>query len=214
MKRINWHDRQAGDIGLVQLHGLAADLIVDFERQLHPEYQGTFVPSHAFIVNTDDLVIEATLSLWQNSVAALNPASEYDGYEIELWRIERTPEQIDAAFKMFVATYAHDGYGLVDLVGFAIEAVARRAGIKAHNPILWSYVCSQAALLFLRYPSAERWPNEVEIRDCDPLQLKLWCEAHPGLCAQCEAGSYLLCDGAGRCECDLCVPLDLRIRDS
>ncbi|SRR5579884_676568 len=176
MKPIDWQDRQAGDIGLVRLHSLMGDLIVDFERRLHPDYQGDFIPSHAFVVHDRDLVIESALNFNQNSVAALNPASEYDNCELRLWRIERTPEQITNALKAFLATYAHDGYGLLDLFGFALEACEHCVGLKASNAILVSYVCSQAALLFLRYPAGERWPWMVNLRDCDPLKLEICCE--------------------------------------
>lgn len=31
-----------------------------------------------------------------------------------------------------------------------------------------------------------------------------------GLCVACDQARHMFCDGAGQCECDLCVPFDLR----
>src|SRR5262249_36793239 len=98
---------------------------------------------------------------------------------VQLWRIERTKEQTEQALNTFIVEYAKDGYGFLNLLGFALEAVMRHLGNpKARNPILLSYVCSQAALLFLRYPAGEKWPVTADLRDCDPLALLMLCEAH------------------------------------
>jgi hypothetical protein len=159
MKLVRWEDRQAGDIGLVRVNNLMGDLIASFISEIHEEYKGGFVPSHAFIMGHGDMVIESGLSWNEDSVAALNPASEYVKAPVQLWRIERTSEQSEEALSTFFVQYAKDGYGFLNLLGFAIEAMARHLGNpKARNPILLSYVCSQAALLFLRYPAAEKWP--------------------------------------------------------
>jgi hypothetical protein len=36
-------------------------------------------------------------------------------------------------------------------------------------------------------------------------------EAIMNLCPACEEARHMFCDGAGQCECDLCVPYELRI---
>ena len=172
MKRINWEQRQPGDVILVRAHGLLPDLIADFEAELHTEYRGGFVPTHAAIMAEGDMLIESALSLHQDSVAAINPASEYASLPVQVWRIERNVADVESALREFVKEYAKDGYGLLDLLGFAVEAVRRHLGNPlARNPVLVSYVCSQAALLFLRMPAVEKWPLKVDLRTCDPLAL-------------------------------------------
>ena len=137
------------------------------------------MPTHCFIMSHEDMVIEAGLSFNEDSVATINPASEYVNLPVQLWRIDRTPEQRTEALDTFVLQYAKDGYGLFNLFGFAVEATMRHLGNpKARNPILLSYVCSQAALLFLRYPATEKWPLLADLRDCDPLALLMLCEAN------------------------------------
>ena len=179
MQLIQWHERQPGDIVLVALQGLFGNLIKEFVAEIHPEYKGSFVPSHAAIMAPDDMVIEAGLSWNEDSVAAVNPASEYANVPVQVWRIERSEPEIMDALSRFHGVYAGLGYGFLNLIGFAIEAVMRHLGNpKARNPILLSYVCSQAALLFLRYPAAEKWPLTAGLRDCDPLALLMLCEEH------------------------------------
>jgi hypothetical protein len=179
MKQVAWDDRAPGDVGLVRLTDLMGDLIVDFEREMHPEYHGQFIPSHAFIAADHDMVIEASLRRTEDSVAAINPASEYEHLEKMLWRIDRTETQVEAALKEYLREYAGEGYGFLNLLGFALEAMGRHLGNpKARNPILLSYICSQGVLLFLRLPSNEKWPATADLRDCDPLALQLLCIAN------------------------------------
>jgi hypothetical protein len=180
MKQVEWQERTPGDVGFVRLDGLMADLIVEFEEMMHPEYFGTpFRPSHAFIVGDHDTVIEATLTLTQDSLATIHDAHEYDGVPVMLFRLERTAAQTGVALKEFLTHYMAEGYGLADLLGFAIEAFERHLGNKsARNPILLGYVCSMAALIFMRYPSQEAWPAFVDLPDCDPLFLLRACLAH------------------------------------
>lgn len=176
MKLISWEQRQPGDIGFVRRHSILGDLIAQFVSEIHEDYKGGFVPTHAFVITHDDMVIESGLSFNENSVAAINLAVEYVALPVQLWRISRTPDQILGALNVFVKEYAKDGYGLLNLLGFALEAVARHLGNpKACNPILLSYVCSQATLLFLRYPAAEKWPLTADLRGCDPLALLMLC---------------------------------------
>lgn len=172
MKRINWEERQPGDIVLVRMHGLLPDLISHFESEIHGDFRGGFIPTHAAIMGEGDMVVEAALSLHENSVAAINPASEYASLPVQVWRIERSAVDVESALREFVKEYAKDGYGLLDLLGFALEAVKRHLGNPlAGNHVLVSYVCSQAALLFLRMPAVEKWPLKADLRSCDPLAL-------------------------------------------
>jgi hypothetical protein len=179
VKLIPWENRQPGDVGLVRLQDLMGDLIADFVSEIHGDYRGGFVPTHAFVMAPGDMVIESSLTWSENSVAAINHASQYVKLPVQLWRIDRTEDQVNSALKQFRSDYAGDGYGVLNLLGFAIEAVLQHLGNpKARNPILLSYVCSQAALLFLRYPAEEKWPLTADLRDCDPLQLLMLCEAN------------------------------------
>jgi hypothetical protein len=179
MKLISWENRQPGDVGLVRIENLMGGLIADFVSEIHEDYRGGFVPTHAFVMAPGDMVIESALTWNEDSVAAINPASQYAEMPAQLWRVERSAVQINAALGAFMTEYAGDGYGVMNLLGFAIEAMMRHLGNpKARNPILLSYVCSQAALLFLRYPAAEKWPLKADLRDCDPLALLMLCEAH------------------------------------
>ena len=172
MKQISWVDRMVGDVGLVRSSGLFSDLIVDFVSELHEDYAGSFIPSHAFIVGFDDTIIEASLA----SMAAIRPCNEYDSLPVQLWRIERTPAQIASGIATYVDTYSLAGYGIFDLLGFAIEAAMQHLGNPAaRNPILFGYVCSMVVLSFLRYPSSEKWPLTADLRDCDPLALLMMC---------------------------------------
>lgn len=175
MKLIDRTNVEPGDIGVVEGSGIESELIIDFEREIHERFAGQFVPSHAFIVGYDGMVIEATAS----GLGTTNPLTEYDANAARFYRLDRTATQIQLALYDYIGQHGSQGYGWLDLLGFAIEAMKRHLGNpKARNPVLQGYVCSQAALLFLRYPSAERWPLTVELRDCDPLALMMVCEAH------------------------------------
>jgi len=182
MKRIEWKDRQPGDIGLSRAPGILSDLIAAAEREIHLPVFGFFVPSHAFIVGYHDYVIEAWLDLKEDSVAAINPCGKYDGVQLEVWRINRTENQISTAIDDYLAAFAKDKYGWPNLFGFLAEAIVEDAtGRRIENPIKWSLVCSQGVLIFLRYPALEKWPHAVDLRDCDPLALRLACIANQEL---------------------------------
>jgi hypothetical protein len=174
MKQISWQDRIPGDVGLVRGDGLLSDLIVDFVSELHEDYVEQFIPSHAFILGFDDMIIEASLT----SMAAIRPCTEYENLPVQIWRIERTPDQIAKGISAYIEQYNPAGYGLLDLLGFAIEAVLQHLGNpKARNPILFGYVCSMVVLSFLRYPSSEKWPLTADLRNCDPLALLMMFQA-------------------------------------
>lgn len=180
MKLIDWADKQPGDIGFVRNRGLTSDLIALAERMMHPGPR-SFVPSHVFVVGYLGKVIEAELNESEDSVAAVNDASKYDHLPTRLYRIQRTAEQTSMAVDSYVKRYGPGGYGWMNLIGFALDAVAHRLGdADACNLIRHSYVCSQSGLLFLREPAAETWPWSMKIRDCDPLGLLLACEANAG----------------------------------
>jgi len=176
MKPIDsWGARQPGDVGFIRRRDPFSLLVSEFLEELHEDYTGSFIPTHSFIIDYGELVIEAALTFNSNSVASIHPDVEYeniDPADIQLWRIQRTQSQIDVALRNFVVKYAGAGYGIADLLGFALEAFARHFGNpKARNPILLSYVCSQGTLLFLREDAGEKWPLRVDLNDCDPLEL-------------------------------------------
>jgi hypothetical protein len=168
MKQVDWKDRLPGDIGLVCNVGIESDLIVDFEGELHEDYSGAFLPSHVFIQAPNDMIIE---SVW-NRMTSAAPDNKYECLPLQMWRLTRTDAQIKDAINTYLYQYGTDGYGVLDLLGFALQAVLQHLGNpKARNPILCGYVCSMSALIFLRYPSSETWPRQADLRDCDPLAL-------------------------------------------
>src|SRR5262249_41633021 len=118
MKLIPWENRQPGDVGLVRIENLMGGLIADFVAEIHGDYQGIFVPTHAFVMAYGDMVIESALSWNEDSVAAVNPASQYADMALQLWRIERSAEEVDKALGQFIVEYAGDGYGVMNLLGF------------------------------------------------------------------------------------------------
>lgn len=183
MKRVEWKDRQPGDIGLIYDGTWIAKVIADFERRLHPQFQGSFVPSHAFVVSYDDHIIEADMKVGQDCETAVNIASEYAGVDpadIRLYRLDRTPTQIGYALWTIQVAGMYKHYGIDNLLGFALEAFARMLGNSAAtNPIKRGLVCSQIVAEFLAYPSAESWASKpIDVRDCDPLALFILLEAH------------------------------------
>lgn len=174
MKQVEWEQRMPGDIILVRSPGVEANLIVEFEQAIHPDYPG-WVPSHAAIEGFDGQVIEA---VW-NQMTAVNPDSQYAGMPTQVWRIDRTAEQIAWAINAYLTKYGADGYGIFDLLGFAIEALQRHLGnLTARNQIFWGYVCSMGGLIFLRLPSQEQWPVLADLRDCEVLSLLMMFQAN------------------------------------
>lgn len=183
MKRVEWKDRQPGDIGLVYAGTWIAKTIVDFERRLHPQFTGAFVPDHAFVVAYADHIIEAEMRVGQNCETAVNVATEYasvDPANIRLYRLDRNPTQIGYALWMLQVSGMYKHYGIDNLLGFALEAFEHALGdSRATNPIKRGLVCSQIAAEFLAYPSGEQWTAKpIDIRDCDPLALFMLLEAH------------------------------------
>jgi len=172
MKLVSYKDRAPGDILFIRNNSIESGFIVDFESEIHENYKGNFVPSHVAIEAYSGTIFEA---VW-NKLVAVAADTKYNLCPIQVWRLDRTSEQIEVALRTYAKQYGNAGYGILDLLGFAIEAFKRHLGNpKANNPIFAGYVCSMAALLFLRYDSGEKWPLVADMRDCDPLQLLMNC---------------------------------------
>lgn len=175
MRLISYNSRAPGDLLFIRNVGIESDMIVDFECELHEDYKGDFVPSHVAIEAGSGTIFEA---LW-NKMVAVSPDTKYNLCPIQVWRIDRSEQQIAAALKTYATQYGNVGYGILDLLGFAIEAFERHLGNpKAMNPIFNGYVCSMAGLIFSRLDANETWPMRVEMRDCDPLALLMACMAN------------------------------------
>ena len=151
MRRVTYEQKECGDILLVANPAIEiSKLIIAAEREIVPGLD--FYPSHVAIYDGADWV-EAWLDLKENSVAAVNPGSKYDdsAYQREVWRPEGSPNQKSLALAQYVAEYARDPYGTLDLLGFLLEAGLRKIGWHdAPNPIQLSFVCSEGGLLYLR----------------------------------------------------------------
>jgi len=196
VKRIpNWQERQPGDIFLTAVPSDVGWAIKYAELQIHPDAPKDFIPSHAGLVGFPDAaggtVVEAWLDIvhLQDSVACINPAAKYAGYEeyLEVWR----PAAFEPdGLKAYIADYGPEKYGALNLVGFEWVALVKwLTGKNVENPIEVSDVCSQGALIQLgRYQAPlimpqEQWSelaasDDLLIRDVDPLALRLLLLAH------------------------------------
>jgi hypothetical protein len=159
------------------------------EIGLHPDAPKDFIPSHAGIVSFNDQVVEAWLSLTEDSVAAINPASKYQGLDdfLEIWRPSAFEPE---ALGNYVRDYGPEKYGWLNLLGFEYEAIIKEiTGKDVANPLECSHVCSQGALIYLgKYLAPmispqEHWAylaasDDLLLRDCDPLELRMMLLAH------------------------------------
>lgn len=190
MKRVKWVDRQPGDIFLSAVPSEVGHLIYLAERETHPEAPSDFEVTHAGICSFNDMVVEAWMNLsGEDSVAAINPASKYGGLDdyLEVWR---PAIFVPDALARYVADKGPERYGALNLVGFEWRAIVKQlTGREVDNPIEISEVCSQGALDFLGNYLAplisplEAWAftaahDEMTLRDCDPLALRLMLLAH------------------------------------
>src|ERR1700688_809564 len=116
MIKVTWKDRQPGDCFLAAVPSPMHDWIWVAEKYLHPDAPLDFAATHAGIVGynmpVNGTVIEAWLSLTQNSVAAINDASKYESWAgmgaVEVWR----PEVFDPnALAKYVKIYGPEQYG-------------------------------------------------------------------------------------------------------
>jgi hypothetical protein len=182
MKRIFWDEKLPGDVFFSAMGGPLGRGIADAEHFLHPDYQGGFTPSHAGIVGFDDRVIEAWQSLRENSVAAVNPVSKYDGAEkvgrLQLYRPDGDAPKKAIAITNYLKDYFAVKYGWPNLLGFEYQALVKfLTGKDVTNPLEVSHVCSQGVLIFLgKYLMSEHWAveavaNDTIVRNCDPLAL-------------------------------------------
>lgn len=189
MRRVKWADRQTGDIFLAAVPSVMHDAIWTAEVAMHPNAPFDFHVSHAGIVGFNGYVVEAWMSFTEDSVAAINKDSKYDGLDdyLEVWR--PTLFEMDA-LSGYVHDYGPAKYGLLNLFGFEWEAFVRKlTGRDVSNPVEVSAVCSQGALIYLgKYLTPliapqEWWANtaasdDILLRDCDPLELRMMLLAH------------------------------------
>jgi hypothetical protein len=176
----DWTARRPGDVFFHRDPGdLLSQAIVIFEKRLHPGYTGSFFPSHTGAIGFGDTVIEAWMNFKEDSAAATDPASKYDGAmaagDLKLFRFGTgNDNKIEYALKMFLADYRNLRYAWINLLGFAIEGI--RGG---NNPINAGNVCSQSMRDYSRYVdlalfpdnSQTDWLSSVPVRNTDPLGL-------------------------------------------
>lgn len=149
MKRVNYAQKELGDILLVADDDLLSKGIIAAEHELAPGLD--WYPSHSGIVCVNGLIIEARCNLHQNSAAATNPISQYDGVVSEVWRPEGDLVSISRAVNRTIDDLEGRLYGALDLVGFLIEAAGRALGdADFPNLIRVGYICSETCLYYLR----------------------------------------------------------------
>lgn len=168
-----WAERKTGDLFFVRgITPILSTAIEDFERHLHPLYKGEWVPSHTGVVGPNDTVIEAWLNRREDSAAAVNPASKYEGKDVKLFRFEAPQQLVTEALISFLEDYQSLHYAWANLLGFAWEAIA-----GGNNPINEGSVCSQAMRQYCRYvdlkTGAAKFVNLLPVRNADPLGLYL-----------------------------------------
>jgi hypothetical protein len=189
MKRIDWRDRQIGDVCLSvpDPPDLLARGIIEAELAINPAAPRDFVPSHAFIVGpgspanvTESFLGEEPGGHWVNSVAAVTLASKYDtGYRVEVWRPSVSQEYLPGALERYLEKWHVRGYGWENLLGFEYVAMVRELfNRNVANPIMHSRVCSQGVLIYLGNFVLEPWACPLTdgpaLENCDPLQERLY----------------------------------------
>ena len=192
MKKVLWQDRQVGDIFLAAVPGGLHNGIWAAECIDHPNAPQDFQVTHAGIVGpVTGWITEAWMALEDgiNSVASVVEDAKYEAPvgqgQVELWRPDATAEGVFLAFGEYLAKYVPRQYGYMDLFGFLYRALIKRlTGKDVDNPIECSEVCSQGATEFLKllvaHGSGETWVTKVEVRNEDPLALRLDFIAHAG----------------------------------
>lgn len=201
---VKWEDAQVGDLGFYAGDEAFAKAIELFEKGLAATGRATvqspggpasvtekFVPSHVFIVWDRYTVVEAWLAGTRNSAASLGPADKYArAMALGHVKLLRPPGHIDdkrAALHWIVNTYGGKSYGVLVLVGFALQETFH---LKDNPGGYWGQVCSQTGWRFLSrhvWQMQERTPPaaidqtsisaiesvlaRVPLRDCEPLNL-------------------------------------------
>lgn len=180
IKIANWDSRKPGDIILHYSDARLSRWIAILELRLIPNAPQDFIPSHAAIVGYDNKVIEAWYGGGQNSAAALNPVSKYDGElnkgNLELWRVaDADDSHVGKALGSFLHDFTNQPYAWPNLLGFAVEAIFH----TATNPVDDGNVCSQSDLTYLRYLDLVMFPNStlgwvdtMDITNTTPLALR------------------------------------------
>jgi hypothetical protein len=187
MKRVPWAERRTGDIFLAAVPGFPHPQIWDAERVLHPDAPTDFQATHCGLMGFPDqhggTVVEAWLDKHEDSVACINPAAKYAGYEsyMELWR----PAAFEPdGLKLYIAIYGPEAYGWLNLAGFEwIAFVKAITGRDVQNPVEVSQVCSQGVGDYMTLEAnlgvvEMEWIRDVDIRNLDPLALRMGLLAH------------------------------------
>jgi hypothetical protein len=201
VKLLPWSDRLPGDVFLAYAGGLVGGAIELFERKLHPDYPDDQpVPTHAGLIGFDDTVIEAWLSISEDSVCSVNPCAKYDGVPVEIWRPwsplpqDAGPASVNNIYEAAIDTYISQEigwkYGWSNLLGFEYKALVKMlTGKNCANPIEVSDVCSQGVGIYLgKYLAplvkpALDWAaaiayDDLLIRNFDPLAARIAFMAH------------------------------------
>ena len=188
MRRVEWHNRQSGDIFLYHGSGLLSSMIRAAELSMHPGAPEDFVPSHTGGVADGDMVVEARMDSTVDSVAAVQPASVYNddaiAGRVELWRPDAAMP-LGAAVNQYIQIYAPMKYGELNLIGFEWVAIVESLFHEnVVNPIKDRLVCSQGMMIMLGKFIAsavqqELWAEQIaldsdKLSNCDPLQLRMY----------------------------------------
>jgi hypothetical protein len=183
VKKVNWADRAIGDVYFTAVPSLEHSAIWLAERLDHPDAPTTFPVTHAGIVGPyTGYVTESWRSKHSNidSVASVVSDAKYDERYVECWRLDDlSAENATNTFNLYLAKYVPERYGLLNLIGFAYRAVIKEiTGKDVDNPIECSQVCSQGVGDYIRLSGVEPWFSVVDIRNLDPLMLRILFLAH------------------------------------
>ena len=172
---LDWTDAKCGDIGFYAGASVLSDLIEEFQPGTGPD--GSWSPSHAFIVRDQDSVVEADASGMCEVASAEKYAAGLPSGQCALFRptCDVMPLARAALLNWMVQKYGNRPYPWWNLIGFGIQ---RLFGL-ADNPISCGDVCSQIAWFYLSYLDAALVAG-LRRRDCDPVKLfDLVSGAHP-----------------------------------
>ena len=158
--RVDWNDRQLGDVGCLHGTGLISNLIIASETAAHEVLDGT-TWSHCFIAGcaladdqqsldlSDPRILEAVFPK-----ISLSPYDEYDGQTTALFRIGVDPALIQQVLLQVILEYVGRGYDVGGVAfGMAAMELARALCLPADNNVFanqhqaW---CSELATDFIQ----------------------------------------------------------------